>query len=56
MGLTGVFIFTLPVAIASVLLCNRINRYQKDDLAAHLKEFPWSPAASVPSGRSYREC
>lgn len=45
MGLTGVFIFTLPVAISVVLLANRVNRYRKEDLAEHLSDFPWSPAA-----------
>jgi putative membrane protein len=50
MGLTGVFIFTLPVIMAMVLLANKINRYLKDDLAQHLKEFPWSPAAEGPAG------
>jgi putative membrane protein len=49
MGLTGVFIFTLPVTMALVLLANKVNRYLKDDLAQHLKEFPWSPAAESSS-------
>ena len=52
MAITGLFIFTLPVVMGVVLLCNRINRYQKDELAAHLVEFPWSPAASAGSARS----
>ena len=51
MALTGLFIFTLPVVMAAVLLCNKINRYHKDELAAHLVEFPWSPAASAGSAR-----
>jgi len=45
MGLTGVFIYTLPVAMAFVLLVNRVNRYRKDELAEHLVDYPWSPAA-----------
>ena len=52
MALTGLFIFTLPVSMGVVLLCNRVNRYQKDELALHLVEYPWSPAASAGSGRS----
>ncbi|HBG07617.1 MAG: hypothetical protein A2075_20530 [Geobacteraceae bacterium GWC2_58_44] len=52
MALTGFFIFTLPVVMAAVLLFNRINRYHKDELAAHLTDFPWSPAASAGSARS----
>lgn len=51
MGLTGIFTFTLPVAMGVVLLVNRVNRYRKDDLAAHLDDFPWSPAASGPTQR-----
>lgn len=52
MALTGFFIFTLPVVMGVVLLCDKINRYHKDELAAHLTEFPWSPAASAGSARS----
>lgn len=52
MALTGLFIFTLPVVMAVVLLFNKINRYHKEELATHLTEFPWSPAASTSSGRS----
>jgi putative membrane protein len=44
MAMTGAFIFTLPVVMAAVLLVNKINRYHKDELGAHLSEFPWSPA------------
>jgi len=55
MALTGLFIYTLPVVMAAVLFCNRINRYHKDELADHLVEFPWSAAAAsagpVRSGR-----
>lgn len=52
MALTGLFIFTLPVVMGVVLLCNKVNRYHKDELAAHLSESPWSPAASAGSARS----
>lgn len=46
MALTGLFIFTLPVAMGAVLLRNKVNRYRKDELAAHLVEYPWSSAAA----------
>ncbi|MCM0084304.1 carotenoid biosynthesis protein [Geomonas sp. Red32] len=46
MAVTGVYIFTLPVVMAVVLLAKKINRYHKDELADHLREFPWSPASS----------
>lgn len=52
MALTGFFIFTLPVAMGVVLLVNKVNRYHKEELAAHLAEFPWSPAVRTGSGRA----
>lgn len=53
MALTGLFIFTLPIIMALVLLVNRVNRYQKDELAEHLREYPWSTAgAGTYGGRS----
>jgi uncharacterized membrane protein len=52
MALTGLFIFTLPIVMGVVLLFNKINRFHKDELAAHLLESPWSPAASAALGRS----
>jgi putative membrane protein len=56
MAMTGLFIFTLPVAMGTVLLFNKVNRYHKEELAAHLVEFPWSPAASTgASGSSRRD-
>jgi uncharacterized membrane protein len=56
MALTGLFIYTLPVAMALVLIYNKVNHYHKDELAAHLLEFPWSPAASAGSGPArYRD-
>lgn len=42
---TGIFIFTLPVAIVTVLVCCRANRYTRDELAEHLRDYPWSKAA-----------
>lgn len=56
MALTGFFTVALPIAMGVVLLFHKANRYRKDDLAAHLAEFPWSPAASAGSERAtYRE-
>jgi uncharacterized membrane protein len=48
MALTGLFIFILPVAMTVVQIANRVNRYRKDELAAHLVDYPWSPAADAP--------
>jgi uncharacterized membrane protein len=45
MATTGTFIFTLPVAIVTVLVLRRANRYTRDELAEHMRDYPWSPAA-----------
>jgi uncharacterized membrane protein len=45
MATTGTFIFTLPVAIVTVLVLRRANRYTRDELADHISDYPWSPAA-----------
>lgn len=56
MALTGIFTFFLPIVMAVVLIANRVNKYRKDDLADHISDFPWSPAASAANARSgYRE-
>ncbi|QXE92509.1 carotenoid biosynthesis protein [Geomonas subterranea] len=51
MGITGLFIFTLPVVMTLVLFLQKLDRYHKDELASHLADYPWSPAASAPAGR-----
>ncbi|NJD39264.1 MAG: carotenoid biosynthesis protein [Geobacter sp.] len=43
MALTGIFIFTLPVLLVTVLALVRINRYREEELREHLKDYPWSP-------------
>jgi putative membrane protein len=50
MALTGFFTFALPVAMTLILLANKVNRYRKDDLASHLSDYPWSPAATPQRG------
>jgi uncharacterized membrane protein len=44
MALSGIFIFTLPLAIVLVLVRRRTNRYARDELAEHLRDYPWSKA------------
>ncbi|AJE02997.1 carotenoid biosynthesis protein [Geobacter pickeringii] len=46
MALTGFLIFVLPLAIAAVTIIRRTNRYRKEELSDHLKDFPWSAAAA----------
>jgi putative membrane protein len=45
MAATGIFMYILPTAIVTVLVILRTNRYSKDELAEHLRDYPWSPAA-----------
>lgn len=47
MALTGVFIYTLPLAIVVVLLLRNGNRYTREELAEHLRDFPHSPVSGV---------
>lgn len=44
LALTGILIFTLPVAIVTVLLARRANRYSREELAEHVRDYPYSPA------------
>jgi putative membrane protein len=44
MAATGIFICTLPLLIVTVLLLRRVNRYSRDELGEHLRDYPWSPA------------
>ena len=43
MGITGVYIFTLPVAISSVLIVRRANRYTDAELAEYKRDYPYMP-------------
>lgn len=45
MALTGILMFTLPMLIVVVLLVRRVNRFSREELAEHLRDFPHSPAA-----------
>lgn len=44
MVVSGIFLFTLPIAIITVLIIRRTNRASKDELAEHLRDYPWSTA------------
>ncbi len=44
MALTGIFIYALPTAIVMVGIIRRANRYGKDELAEHVRDFPYSSA------------
>jgi putative membrane protein len=42
MALTGIFIFTLPILLVTVLAAVRVNRYREEELQQHLRDYPWS--------------
>jgi len=44
LAVTGVFIFTLPIVIVTVFLARRANRYTGEQVAEHLRDYPYSPA------------
>ena len=46
MALCSALMFTLPILIVVVLALRRANRYSKDELGGHLRDYPWSPAGS----------
>ena len=46
MPLTAIFIYVLPVVMVTIQVCRRVNRYSKEELGEHLRDYPWSPAAS----------
>jgi len=37
--------------IVVVLALRRVNRYTKEELGEHLRDYPWSPAATVAKTR-----
>ena len=45
LALTGIFIYTLPIAIVTILIINRANRYGREELAGHLRDYPDSAAS-----------
>lgn len=44
MALCAALMFTLPIIMVLVLALRRVNRYSKDELGGHLRDYPWSPA------------
>ncbi len=43
MAMTGIFMFTLPIVLVTVLAMVRVNRYQEEELRDHIRDYPWSP-------------
>ncbi|MRR05939.1 MAG: carotenoid biosynthesis protein [Deltaproteobacteria bacterium] len=51
MAMTGIFMFTLPVVIVTVLLVRRANRYSREELAEHLRDYQY---LAVDHGRKHK--
>lgn len=49
MALTGLFIVILPLAMAGTLFLRKVDRYHREELAEHVADLPWSPAAAPAS-------
>jgi putative membrane protein len=49
MAITGIFMFTLPIVIVTVLLVRRANRYSSEELAEHLTDYPYLALGSEKS-------
>ncbi|MBW4056880.1 MAG: hypothetical protein HIU83_16085 [Proteobacteria bacterium] len=47
MALSAALMFTLPILMVLVLALRRTNRYSKDELGGHLRDYPWSPAGNA---------
>lgn len=45
-ALEGALMYTLPILIVTILALRRANGYSKEELGEHLKDYPWSPAAT----------
>jgi putative membrane protein len=47
MALSGALMYALPLVMVVVLALGRVNRFTKEQLGDHLRDYPWSPAGSV---------
>src|SRR6185369_1047820 len=50
MALCGALIYALPALMVVILALKRGNRFTKEQLGDHLRDYPWSPAGSVLKG------
>lgn len=46
-ALEGILMYTLPVLMTVILALRRVNRYSKEELGEHIRDYPWSPAGST---------
>lgn len=45
-AISGVFAILLPVVMVTIHAVKRIDRFSRDELAEHLRDFPWSSATN----------
>lgn len=45
MALSGILMYSLPILMVVVLALRRVNRYSREELGEHIRDYPWSPAA-----------
>ena len=50
MALCGALMYSLPVLIVVILALRRANRFTKEQLGDHLRDYPWSPAGRTLKG------
>lgn len=50
MALCSVLMYALPLVMVVLTAFGRVNRFTKDQLGDHLRDYPWSPAGSVLKG------
>src|SRR6266568_474617 len=50
MALCGIQMYVIPIVLVVVLALKRVNRFSKEQLGDHLRDYPWSPAGSVLKG------
>ncbi len=46
MALCGALVYVLPLVMTVILALGRVNRFTKDQLGDHLRDYPWSPAGN----------
>jgi len=46
-AVSGFLATLLPLAMATILAIRRISRYNREELAEHLRDFPWSAAGAT---------
>lgn len=51
MALCGILMYTMPIMMVIILALRRVNRYSREELGEHVKDYPWSPTAK--SGRQF---